>query len=101
MFKFPPFGNQIVSLYNNGFLDNLYQSPPFVFGQRTGLHNPDRIADLGFIVLIVSLEFFGVLDSFVIQAMFLVGFYGDNYRFVHFVANDFADLLFTLIAFSH
>src|SRR4051812_8788086 len=46
------------------FLDDLHQAPSFQFAERTRLHDADRVARLGFVLLIVRIEFLFLLHDF-------------------------------------
>jgi hypothetical protein len=56
---------------------------------------------MGFVVLVVRFEFFRIFDPFMIEAVLFVRFDSHYDRFVHLVADDFANLRFTSIAFAH
>src|SRR5689334_16528666 len=94
-------GSFLRSLENNSLLNDFYQSEALVFGKWTSLHDFYGVADFGLVVFVMRFVLFRVLDAFMVQIMFFVGFYSHHDCFVHFVAYDFADLNFAGIAFAH
>jgi hypothetical protein len=86
-----------IVLHRDGFLGDFDQAPCFVLRQRAGLHDSHGISDLSLIVFVMRLEFRRVPDAFMVQAVFFVRFDSHHDRFVHFVADHFTGLDFTVV----
>ena len=80
---------------------DLDQSPPFVLGQRSGLHDTHGISDLAFIVLIVCFQLVGLFHDLLIQRMLHMILDGHDNGLVHLIARDFPDTRFSQISFFH
>ena len=81
-----------------GFFQNLYDSPPLILGEGTSFHDFYGIADMAFVIFIMSLEFSGPFHGFLVQAMGNHPLNGNDDGFFHFVADYFANTVFALIS---
>src|SRR6185437_5298053 len=52
-----------------GLLEDLNEAPALGGGQRTGLHDPDPVADAGAVALVVSLHPTGLAQHLAVQAV--------------------------------
>ena len=70
---------------------HLHKPPALESGERAALHDRDAIADLGFVFLVMDVEFFHVFDDL---SEFLMRHAGDrahNDCLVHRMGNDLAN----------
>jgi hypothetical protein len=74
-------------------LNNLTDNPPLIFGERSGLLNPHKIAFVTRVAVVVRKERAGSGDSLVIQAVSTDVIHRDHDGFIHLVAFDATDFL--------
>ena len=81
------------------FLDDLDNAPFLIFGNRSGFHDHDSITNSAFVLLVVSFELYGSFDNLFIKGVFYIVLDRYDNRFIHFVADNFADPRFSEVPF--
>jgi len=66
--------------------------------QGTGFHNPDGIPDIASIVVVVRVKLRGFVHELAVDGMLEFPFFGYHNGFIHFIANDHANTLFSQIS---
>ena len=70
-----------------GLLNDLDQSPVLGGAQRTGLHDPDEIAGVSLIVLVVDLDLLGTTEDLAVQGVLVALLDEDDMRKNLFLGN--------------
>ncbi len=78
-----------------GTLNDFDHAPAFVLAERAGFHDTDGVADVAFVLLIVSHELGGLLDELAVLGVFDLTLDEDDDRLVHLVAHHDADSFFS------
>ena len=82
------------------FFHNFNKSPSLVLGQRSCFHNSYFIADLTFIVFIVSFNLLSSLYCFSVKGMSYEVFDCNNYSLIHLIGYNNTDFSFSSISFN-
>jgi len=78
-----------------GSLDYFNKTPAFILAQGSGFHNTDGVANVAFILLVVSHKLGRLLDKLPIQRMFNLAFHLDDDGFIHLVAHHNTNSFFS------
>src|SRR5690606_41453021 len=78
-----------------GALDDFDEAPALLFAERACFHDANCIAHVRVIILVVSHQFGRLFDELAIDRMFDLSSDRDGDAFIHLVANDGPDALFT------
>lgn len=70
-------------------LEDFKEAPALGFAERACFHDADTIADLGFVFLVMGMEFRGVFSDFAEFGVGDAGDSADNDGFIHFVRDNF------------
>src|SRR5699024_5796682 len=81
------------------FFHNFNKTPSLILGQWSCLHNSYSVADVTLVILIMRFQLISSLDDLLIQWMFYMIFYGNNYGLIHFIADNFTNTCFSKISF--
>lgn len=75
------------------------QAPAFVFAERARFGDPNFIADLAIILLIVRQEFLGLLHEFPIDRVPQLSLNSNCDGLIHLIASHYPDSRFSEISF--